>query len=127
MLAGFFLLMVSWNRVLTDCHGGPETISHYFLQATHFQPWSSMCCCNDQGQDYPCTVFLEGPPLRIGPDVPDPGNGSTVSTNFDPVLDPTLLPTPPVGGLVAWPWHTSLTAPIIAVDCAGNQSDAVCP
>ena len=127
MSIALLLALISWDRVLTDCHGNPETVSHYYFRATMRQI-VNFTCFDDQGQPYPCLVTLPADPIRFGPDFPDPGTGTTVSSTVDPVEDPYLLPTPPVGGIAAWPWFTSDNQhPIVAVDCAGNQTGSPCP
>jgi len=126
LLTALLFAVWMWDRVLTDCHGSPETASYYYFQAT-VRETSASTCIDDQGQPYICTVTLPGPPVRFTSDIPDPGTGTFVSTTYDPVLNPgPLLPTPPVGGLTAWPWPSPESQPIVAVDGAGNSSGA-CP
>ena len=117
----------TWDRLTVDCHGNPETVSYYYFQATMRQIVNSSCF-DDQGQPYPCLVTLPADPIRFGPNIPDPGEGASVSTMADPVENPDLLPTPPVGGLAAWPWFTSDNPhPVAAEDDAGNKSGDLCP
>jgi hypothetical protein len=120
----------TWDRVLTSCTGGSEAVSHYYFQATVRQiecglPYD---CLDDQGQIVTCLECwtATAPPIRFGPDIPDPGEGASVSASFDPVEDPTWLPDPPVGALHAWPWSSPESDPVVAVDTAGNESGG-CP
>ena len=128
LLTALLLAAWTWDRVLTDCHGATEATSYYYFQATVRQIVQSTCL-DDQGQPYGCTITLPGTPIRFTSDIPDPGTGTTVSTAFDPVANPgPLLPTPPIGGLTAWPWSSADNpAPIEAVDAAGNKSSEPCP
>ena len=113
-----------WDRVLTDCQGAAEIVSHYYFQATMRQTFPATCM-DDQGQVYDCSFSAPVNPIAFGPDIPDPGSGSSVSTLFDPVEDPGLLPLPPVGGLAAWPWFSPECQPVVAVDEARNSGG--CP
>jgi len=115
----------TWDRVLTSCTGGPETISHYYFQAT-VRLTVPATCVDDLGQEYDCSYTIPGEPLRFGPDIPDPGEGASVSASFDPVAEPDLLPNPPVGAFHAWPWPSPECDPVVAVDAAGNDSGG-CP
>lgn len=127
MILAFILAAWLWDRVLTSCAGGPETVVSYHFQATMRQNILEPCL-DDQGLPALCLSTVPAAPLRFGPDIPDPGEGDTVSTTADPVDIPEMLPTPPVGGLAAWPWLTlDNPAPVVAVDAAGNQSWEVCP
>ena len=125
MILSVLLALISWDRVLLDCHGGSELMGHYYFQATMRQTTQTVCL-DDQGQPYPCQMTLPSTPIRFGPDIPDPGNGATVSTIIDPVENPDMLPTPAVGGLAAWPWFSLEADPICAVDAAGNDSCRGC-
>ncbi len=121
-----FLLAWTWDRVLTDCHSQPETVASYHFKATTREN-VYLSCLDDQGQLTLCLTSVPSSPLRFGPDIPDPGVGDSVSTLFDPVEDPNLLPTPAVGALAAWPWFSpDNPTPVVAVDAAGNES-GVCP
>jgi hypothetical protein len=128
MLLSLLALLWMWDRVLTDCSGAPEATSYYYLQATVRLNVTSTCL-DDQGQPYSCIMTLPGTPIRFTTDIPDPGTGTTVSTTFDPVANPgPLLPTPPIGGLTAWPWpSTDNPSPVVSVDNAGNRSSQPCP
>jgi hypothetical protein len=128
MILSLLLALWMWDRTLTDCHGASEDPAYYYFQATIRQV-TETTCLDDQGQPYSCTITLPGTPIRFTPDIPDPGTGTTVSTTFDPVLNPgPLLPTPPIGGLSAWPWPSpDNPAPVEAVDTAGNRSMDPCP
>ena len=124
MLMSLLLLSWLWDRVVKDCHGGPETIHHYYLRATMRQIVTGICTT---GQTPPCIAVYTAPPVRFGPDIGDPDTGTTVLTYVDPVEDPDLLPTPPVGGLAAWPWATvDNPHPVVAVDMRGNRCDQTC-
>ncbi|MCI0657768.1 MAG: hypothetical protein L0170_11945 [Acidobacteria bacterium] len=128
MLMSLLLLSWVWDRVVKDCHGGPETIRHYYLRATMRQIGTGMCPTGQGNQKAPCTAVLTAPPVRFGPDIGDPGTGTTVLTYVDPVENPNLLPIPPVGGLAAWPWATvDNPHPVVAVDMSMNRCDQACP
>lgn len=117
-------LLLGWlfDRVITDCHAGPETVSHYVLQATLLVEVSGTCF-DDQGQPYPCDVATFAAPLPFR-EIPDPGSGTTVLIPEDFVASPELLPEcSPPPCVVGWPWFV----PVVAVDLAGNRSDDVCP
>jgi len=122
MLAALLLALTSWDRVLLDCGGGNEVMGHYYFRATMRQV-ADIPCLDDQGQAALCPTTIPDMPRAFGPSIPDPGSGVTVSTDFDPVEDPDLLPVPPVGGLAAWPWFSPENMdPVVAVDAAGNES-----
>lgn len=126
MLTALLLAAWMWDRPrLTAC--GDTDVHHYYFRATMRQNVPSTCQ-DDQGQPYPCETTIPMQPERFGSDVPDPGTGATVSTQFDPVAFPELLPLPPRGGLACWPWIT-LDNPqsVVAVDAAGNESVEGCP
>ena len=128
MLMSLLLLSWLWDRVVKDCHGAPETIHHYYLQATMRQNGMGLCPVGQGNQTTPCPVVITAPPVRFGPDIGDPGTGTTVLTYVDPIEDPDLLPTPPVGGLAAWPWPgPDNPHPVVSVDMRGNHCDQVCP
>jgi hypothetical protein len=124
-----FLLLAAWtwDRPLLDCFGFPESLAYYRFRAT-MRETISYPCLDDQGQPSVCTATVPGSPMPFGPQIPDPGVGTSVSTFFDPVEDPDLLPTPAIGALLAWPWPSfpDNPAPVVAVDTAGNSS-GVCP
>jgi hypothetical protein len=123
MLMSLLLVSWLWNRVVTNCKGGPETIHHYYLQATVRQSILGMCPTGVPNQYSPCNILVARPPVRFGPDIGDPGTGTTVITYVDAVSDPNLLPIPPVGGLAAWPWPTPDNPNlVVAVDMAGQSS-----
>jgi hypothetical protein len=128
MIAALLLALWTWDRTLLDCLGGPETPAYYYFQATIRQN-TVTTCTDDQGQPFACTITLPGTPIRFTSDIPDPGTGTTVSTTYDPVANPgPLLPTPPIGGLTAWPWPSADNpAPVEAVDAAENKSSDPCP
>jgi hypothetical protein len=123
MLMSLLLLAWMWDRVVTNCHGGPETIHHYYFQATMRQNAPGYC----PTQTEPCGTIVAASPVPFGPNFGDPSTGSVVSTWVDPVAYPDMLPLPPVGGLAAWPWPTADNpSPVVAVDMNGNRSDSVC-
>src|SRR5262245_1475971 len=127
MLMSFLLLSWLWDRVIRDCHGGTETIHHYYLQATMRVTGMGKCPIGKGNQTTPCSVVLTAPPVPFGPNIGHPGTGTTVLTYVDPVEDPNLLPIPPVGGLAAWPWPSADNPnPVVAVDMGGNRCDQVC-
>jgi len=127
MLMSLLLLSWLWDRVVTNCKSGPETIHHYYLQATVRQIGMGVCPTGQGNQTVPCPVVISAPPVRFGPDIGDPGTGTSVITYVDAVDDPTLLPTPPVGGLTAWPWAAADNPnPVVAVDMGGNSCTQVC-
>jgi hypothetical protein len=127
VLLSLLAAMWMWDRVLTNCRGEIETASYYYFQAT-VKVATLTTCLDDQGQPYPCTLMMPAAPMRFTTDIPDLGMGTTVSTAYDPVMFPeTLLPTPPVGGLTAWPWETAEGGPVVAVDEAENKSGSPCP
>lgn len=132
MILALLLAGWMWDRVVTDCHGAPESVSYYVLSATSRITAAGSCCC-DQGQPFACPTTIPAPPVHFR-HVSDPGAGSTVAIAEDPVGDPGLLPTPPLGGLVGWPWPSPENPdPVIACDRAGDEggkancSDEVCP
>lgn len=125
MMLALLLSAWMWDRVLTDCLGSPETVTHYYLQATaRFQTLE--VCLDDDGVPFPCTKMLPGDPVRFTGNIPDPGTGTTVTTTYDPVANPDMLPTPPLGGVVGWPWFSPESMPVVAVDAAGNDG-RLCP
>lgn len=122
-LLAFLFLSWIWDRVLTNCHGGPESIGRYELMATQLRVTRTAACVDDQGRAALCdeTVLAEPIPFRW---IPDPGVGTDVAFAKDPVGDPSLLPTCDTPTCVtAWPWWT----PVVAVDRAGNRSTDPCP
>ena len=123
MVMALILLSWLWDRVLANCDGGQEAIAYYQFQATMRVTKMGTCTTGQGNQTYPCLVFVPQPPVTFGPRVSDPGAGNTVATIFDPVEYPASLPTPPVGGLSAWPWPSPENpVPIVAVDWGGNSS-----
>ena len=127
MLMSLLLLSWLWDRVVRDCHGGSEAIHHYYLQATIRVNGMGTCPTGKGNQTTPCPATLTAPPVPFGPNIGDPGTGTTVLTYVDPVADPNLLPIPPVGGLAAWPWPSADNPnPVVAVDMGGNRCDQVC-
>ena len=127
MLIMALLLSWTWNRVVKDCHGGPETTSYYYFQATVRVMAPSSCPTGQGNQTEPCLALVADPPVPFGPNIGDPGTGTTVLTWFDPVENPYLLPVPPLGGLAAWPWPSADNPhPVVAVDRGGNRCDQVC-
>jgi hypothetical protein len=116
-----------WDRVLTNCSGGQETITNYYFQATMFVQVAGTCPTGQGNQTMPCLKPSYLPPKPFGPNIGDPGTGTTVSTWLDPVADPGMLPDPPVGGLSAWPWPCAGNlSPVVAIDRGGNRSDQTC-
>jgi hypothetical protein len=127
MVMTLLLLSWLWDRVIRDCSGGSERIHHYYLQATMRQMGMGQCPTGKGNQTAPCPKVLTAPPVRFGPDIGDPGTGTTVLTYVDPIEDPNLLPIPPVGGLAAWPWvGADNPNPVVAVDMGGNSCMQVC-
>jgi|GEM_PF-1457793 len=127
MLMSLLLFAWLWDRVVTNCKGGPETIHHYYLQATVRQNSLGMCPTGVTNQYSPCFIVVPSPPVRFGPDIGDPGTGTTVITYVDAVEYPNLLPNPPVGSLMAWPWKTADNPyPVVAVDMAGLRCTQTC-
>jgi hypothetical protein len=127
MLAALLLAAWIWDRTLFDCHGGSEVMGCYYFSAT-MRITESFSCVDGQGQAATCYRSVPSLPLSFGLCFPDPGTGATVSTTVDPVGTPSLLPTPPVGGVAAWPWPTSENpGPVVARDAAGNESREACP
>lgn len=115
-----------WDRVLTDCHGDPETTAHYLFSATT-RITAQGTCIDEDGNPYTCASTQPADPRPFA-QIPDPGTGFAVETSLDPVEDPDILPLPPVGGLTAWPWPSPENPePVIAVDLAGNWSTLPCP
>jgi hypothetical protein len=128
LFLGLCPLCWTWDRVVTDCHGAADlSVTHYYWVAT-VRVTQAATCTDGQGLPYPCTSTIPGTPLRFGPDFDDPGVGVTVSTILDPVEDPSMLPTPAVGGLAAWPWPSADNPdPVLAIDGAGNTSKPCAP
>lgn len=121
MLALLLVAYWSWDRVLTDCNGGSEVIDHYEWMATA-RTISDCLCTDDNGQAVACPCTIPAPPI-VFRQFSDPGFGVSVTVADDPVGNPDLLPTPPVGGLTAWPWPSPENPdPVVAVDRAGNRS-----
>ena len=121
------LLTWVWDRVVTDCRGRTEIMSHYYFQATMRETREALCPIGQGKQTVPCTILVPAPPIPFGPNIGDPGTGASVLTWVDPVAVPDLLPIPPVGGLAAWPWPTADNPnPVVAVDMRGNRCDEVC-
>jgi hypothetical protein len=126
MLMAFLILSWAWDRVIKDCHGHPEKVSHYYLQATMRKTQLGSCLVGTM--TVPCLVTVSAPPVPFGPNISDPGSGNTVYCWLDPVDNPDMLPDPPVGGLAAWPWQSSDNPnPVVAVDMSGNHCDQTCP
>jgi hypothetical protein len=127
MLMALLLLSWMWDRVVTNCSGGTETVHHYFMKATMFQNVTSNCPTGQGNQMAPCLKTVQLTPVRFGSDIGDPGTGTTVTCYADPFEDPALLPDPPVGGLAAWPWPTSLNpSPVMVMDMAGHTNSETC-
>jgi hypothetical protein len=125
MLMALLLLSWMWDRVVTNCSGGTERIHHYYLRATMFQVGTGVC--GQGGQSKSCAMNSMAAPIRFGPDIGDPGTGTTVTTYVDALEDPTLLPTPLIGGLAAWPWpNASNPTPVMVVDMAGHTNSETC-
>ena len=118
------LLAWTFSRVLTDCHGGPETTREYRLLAAMFAIGTTTCT-DSQGQAVNCCGTVSAPPVEFLPAFPDPGTGSTVTVPADPVTDPSLLPDcTPAPCLAAWPWGEFALAYVKA----GNvPSGGACP
>ena len=90
-----------------------------------FQVRNSMC--GQGGHALICPINAAAVPLRFGPDIGDPGTGTTVKTYVDAVEDPTILPDPPIGGLAAWPWpNASNPSPVMVVDMVGHTNSETC-
>ena len=125
-LVVLFVALWSWDRVVTDCAGRSESTAYYYFQATVRQgQW--ILCRNSQNQLTLCYQVLSSAPIRFGPNISDPGVGTTVSTSYDPVTQPQFLPVPPVGAFVAWPWPSpDNPQPVVAVDYSGNAAGQVC-
>lgn len=127
MLMAFVFLSWMWDRVLTDCRGQAESVSHYFFQATIRETAFGSCPAGLGNPGESCPAIVPAPPIAFGPNIGDPGKGKTVFTWVDPVANPALLPNPPLGGLAAWPWPTADNPdPVVAVDRAGNSCRQVC-
>jgi hypothetical protein len=128
MLMAVLLATWIWDRVITDCHGGPERMSHYYFQATVRVMGPATCATGQGNQTEPCIRAVPSTPLPFGPNIGDPGTGTTVSTYFDPIKFPYILPNPPLEGFSAWPWPTADNPHvIISVDLQGNRCDQNCP
>lgn len=129
MILALILASWMWDRVITSCTQGQEQVDHYYFNATVIEFVPSWCQDVSTGEIYECWQSLELDPVPFGPNISDPGYGDTVSTDFNPVDFPELLPDPTgVNMLVAWPWKTSVNDdPVVAVDLAGNRSDQSCP
>ncbi len=128
MLMAFLVLSWMWDRVVTDCRGGPKTVSYYYFQATMREIGTAPCPPGTGIHTGPCTVILSAPPVAFGPNIGDPGTGTTVFTYVDPVETPDMLPDPPLGGLAAWPWPTlDNPHPVVAVDRSGSSCKESCP
>jgi len=128
MLMAMLLATWMWDRVVTDCHGGLERMSHYYFQATVRVMGPGTCASGPGNQTAPCIKSVPAAPRPFGPNIGDPGTGTTVSTEFDPVAYPQSLPNPPLGGFSAWPWTTADNPHvIISVDLQGNRCDQNCP
>ena len=116
-----------WDRVLTNCSGGPESITNYYFQATIRVQVMGSCSTGQGNKTEPCLLMQTLPPVPFGPNIGDPGTGTTVSTWVDPTANPGMLPDPPVGGLAAWPWPCAGNPnPVVAIDRGGNRSDQTC-
>ena len=127
MLLSFLMLSWVWDRVVKDCHGGPENVSYYFLQATMRQTRMGTCPTGRGNKTVSCLVYVSAPPVPFGPNISDPGSGTTVYCWLDPVDHPDILPDPPAGGVAAWPWPSPENPnPVIAVDASGNRCDQMC-
>ena len=127
MLMAFLVLSWMWDRVLTDCRGQTESVSYYFLQATIREVAYQTCPLGQGRRTESCPYMVAAPPIAFGPNIGDPGKGTTVFTWVDPVADPDLLPDPPLGGFAAWPWPTPDNPdPVVAVDRAGNSCGQLC-
>lgn len=128
MLMALLLATWTWDRVVTDCHGGAERTSYYYFQATVRVMGQGTCSSGTGSQTVSCPVSLPAAPVPFGPNIGDPGTGTTVYTYFDPVTYPQFLPDPPLAGFSAWPWKTADNPHVIvAVDLQGNRCDQNCP
>src|SRR5206468_8268538 len=105
------LLLLSWiwDRVVTNCYGGPETVSHYYFQATMREVRLDSCPTGQGNKTAPCLVVVAAPPYPFGPNISDLGTGSTATTSGAPFAQPALLLCPRVGALAACPWPTAAT------------------
>jgi hypothetical protein len=99
------VLLVSWNPVSTNCHGGPllTPIDHYELAIFEKRVIG-------MSGDNP--IYLRSLSRSL----------TATSTDVDP----------PVGGVVGWDnmWSATWTIqgpPVVAVSMAGNRSDQPCP
>ena len=127
MLMVLLLAAWVWDRVIVDCSGRQEVVTNYYFQATMREMVWSTCPTGQGNQTAPCLVWGPAPPRPFGPNIGDPGTGTTVSTWIDPVANPQMLPLPPVGGLAAWPLPTPDNPdPIVAIDRGGNRSGQTC-
>jgi hypothetical protein len=126
MMAFVLLVILTWNRVTTDCDGGTEqtSITHYRLLATVRRVGDTICT-DALGQAVICPGTIPGPPMEFLPPIPDPGpNATTVSVTADPIGNPGILPLcSPAPCFTAWPWGEFARA----YDGAGNQSSGACP
>lgn len=115
----------TWDRVTTDCQGGTETVVEYLWSAT-CRGIAMTTCIDDEGQAYPCPYSIPAPPILFRA-FSDPGAGTSVTVADDPVAYPDMLPTPPPGGMCAWPWPSPENPqPVIAKDAADNPSTQAC-
>jgi hypothetical protein len=122
----FLLSLWTWDRVLVDCAGAPEAVAYYYFQAT-LREGQWITCRDEKGKLTLCYQIVSRPPVRFGPNIPDPGIGATVTTSYDPVAQPEFLPLPPIGSFVAWPWPTPENPqPVVAVDFSGNSGSQIC-
>ena len=93
-------LLLTWSPVLLDCHGGPETISHYEMRGQHVRllgwQYDTECDCI-------VPIYSERRPQT----------GATVLTEWrfseEPLLEWDVL------------WHD-----LTAVDSDGRRSDEPC-
>ncbi len=128
MLMAFLVLSWMWDRVVKDCMGGPKIVSYYYFQATIREMGPGSCPTGRGSQTEFCFTAVPANPVPFGPNIGDPGTGTTVFTYVDPIETPDILPDPPLGGFAAWPWPTRDNPhPVVAVDRVGNSCKQTCP
>ena len=91
-------MILSWDAVTTDCHGGPEAVAGYEVPALLIA----------------LVAWVLGAEGNLNPVY----EGRDVTQYVE--APPATLPDPAPGDVLMW------RDPIVAIDLAGNRSDEVC-
>src|SRR3990172_1139789 len=92
-----------------NCRLDNEVTPAYYLYVATVRQVVPATCIDPQGLPFDCSRVEPRPPI-VFRQVSDPGSRVDASSSFYPLSDPDSLPTPPLGGVTAWPWETPISA-----------------